>query len=71
MDKLINPIYNKNVNDYDDKFEICIQAFNGDNLNRKSKFVSNLILELYVLCVTQVNKNMCLTYQVVYLNAKI
>jgi hypothetical protein len=35
MDKLINPLYNKSVNDYDDNFEICIKAFNDDNVNRK------------------------------------
>ncbi len=49
MDKLINLLYNKSVNDYYDNFEICIEAFNDDNLNGKSKFASNLILETICL----------------------
>ncbi len=57
MDKLINPLYNKHVNDYDDNFEICIEAFNDDNLNRKSKFASNLILEtIFLMCHTNKQK---------------
>jgi hypothetical protein len=51
-------LYNKSVNDYDDNFEICIEAFNDDNVNRKSKFASNLILETKCLmCHTSKQKN--------------
>jgi hypothetical protein len=57
MDKLLNPLYNKSVNDYDDNFEICIEAFNDENLNRKSNFASNLILEIVCfMCHTSKQK---------------
>jgi hypothetical protein len=57
MDKLINLLYNKNVNNYDDNFEISIEAFNDDNLNRKSKFASNLIPEtICLMCHTSKQK---------------
>jgi hypothetical protein len=33
IDNLIDPLYNKNAYDYDDKFEICIEASNDVNIN--------------------------------------
>jgi hypothetical protein len=33
IDNFINPLYNKNVNDYNDDIEICIEKTNDNNVN--------------------------------------
>ncbi len=39
---LIDPFYNKSVDDYDDNFEICVKTSNDANVNEKSKSTSKL-----------------------------
>jgi hypothetical protein len=34
---LIDPLYNKNVGDYNDNFETCIKTSDDANLNKKNK----------------------------------
>lgn len=48
---MIDPLYHKNAYDYDENFEICIEASNDVNINKKSKLTSNLILDIeYHMC---------------------
>jgi hypothetical protein len=51
IDNFINPLHNKNVNDYNDDIEICIMKTNDGNANKKLNFKSNLTLDIeYSMC---------------------
>jgi hypothetical protein len=54
---MIDPLCNKNAHDYDDNVDICIEALDDDDVNKKSKLTYNLVLNIEYLCVTKVNKN--------------
>jgi hypothetical protein len=38
IDNFINPLYNKDVNDYNGDIEICIKKTNDNDVNKKSNF---------------------------------
>jgi hypothetical protein len=38
INNFINPLYNKNVNDYNDDIGMCIEKTSDNNVNKKSNF---------------------------------
>jgi hypothetical protein len=61
---LIDPLYNKNVGDYNDNFQTCIKTSDDANQNKtKKKSTSNLVFDIeYIMCHSNKPK-MCMTYQ--------
>jgi hypothetical protein len=58
INNFINPLYNKDINDYNDDIEICIEKTNDNNVNKKPNFKSNLRLDIeYFMC--NVSKQKC------------